>query len=69
MTTEEILADELLDRTQGSDLTIDELLALLAYAAHQETSPLMETRSGGADIGSVGQHAYSLKQKARTALC
>lgn len=67
--TEEILAQELLTRIQGEDATIDDLLALLAYAVHEETTPLIEAREEGADIGPVSSHAYQLKARCEDALC
>lgn len=67
--TEEILATELLSRIEGEDLTIDDLLALLAFAVHEDSQPLMQAREDGAQIGSVNTYAYSLKDRARTALC
>lgn len=67
--TEEILATELLDRIEGEDVTIDDLLALLAFALHEDIQPLMQAREKGAQIGAVNTSAYALKERARTALC
>lgn len=69
MKTEEILADELLTRIEGTELTIDDLLALLAYSIHENTKPLTGARDEGADIGKVGPYACYLKDRARNALC
>lgn len=64
MRTEELAAQDLLEKTRESDdLTVDALLALLAHAQHGETGPLMEAREAGAEIGAVGKAAYRLREK------
>lgn len=69
MSRERLMASDLLERAQEEDaLTIDALLALLAYAHHQDTEPLMEAREQGARVGSIGQSATDLRQRAEEAL-
>jgi len=64
MRREQTLANDLLQRTRASDLSIDALLALLAYATHEDTEPLLDAREEGAEIGSIGHSAYALRERA-----
>lgn len=69
MTTEELAADELLQKTrEDDDFTIDALLALLAFTAHGEQEPIMEAREEGAETGAVGNYACFLMERAEDAL-
>jgi hypothetical protein len=68
MTTDELLARDLLRRARASEISIDAILALLAYSAHGETAPLQEAREAGAQIGAVQKSAWQLRQRALSAL-
>jgi hypothetical protein len=64
MRSEELAAQDLLEKTRESDdLTVDALLALLAYASHGETAPLIGAREQGAEIGAVGLGAHRLRDR------
>lgn len=66
--TEEILADELLERIHETDLTIDDLLAVMTYSLHENTTLLTQAREEGANIGDIGVRASDLKCRAEGAL-
>lgn len=68
METTEMIASNLLSRTQGSELTIDALLAFLAYSLHEDTDLLLGAREKGAEIGAVGQHAHRVVNRAEDIL-
>lgn len=48
---------------QSDDLHADEVLAFLAYSVHGQTQPLIEAREAGAELGSVGNSAYMLRNR------
>lgn len=63
MRREQTLASDLLERTRASDLSVDALLALLAYAQHEDYKVLMQAREQGAEIGNIGRGAHRLRDR------
>jgi hypothetical protein len=68
ITTDELLAKDLLEKARASNISIDALLALLAYSVHGETAPLTEAREKGAQIGPIQKSGWQLRQRALDAL-
>ncbi len=65
---EKLKAKTLSSLVRQSDLNAAEALAFLAYASHGDTTPLMDAREEGADIGSIGKGAHALRTRIKDQL-
>lgn len=68
MTTDSTLAAEdlalqIAEAMAELEATKDEVLALVAYLHHNQTTPLVAAKEAGADIGKIGNDAHLLKNR------
>jgi hypothetical protein len=66
--SERLLASTLLARIEDTELSVDELLALIYYAAEHETTQITAAKKKDAQIDAIERGARALKDKAADAL-